>query len=233
MSMKPGCRVDVVHHIVCRHQVEVEVWPPRAELYFGDERWTDLVNTQIRFEATVINSDRGVQWHVHDATGGPGAGSIDATGLYQAPPKGGLKSGHTDVVVATSIEDPLRKAYAWITLVGEGPLKAPDARIEIRPKRVNLYYDSMRDNAYIDDSNKMQLFRADVWNSADETVEWLVNGALQPAQPLVVPQGFLYKAPSLGSDMVAVLVRARIKSKPDVYDEAQVVLLNYDWPGLH
>jgi hypothetical protein len=231
--VKPGCRVDVIHHITCRHQVEVEVSPPRAELYFGDERWTDVIDTQVRFEVTIFNSDRGVQWQVYDAAGGPGAGSIDANGLYQAPPKGSLKSGHTDVVVATSIEDPLRKAYAWVTVIGQGPLPAPQPRIEIWPRRANVYYADWHDNAYIDDSNKMQLFRATIWHSADQTVEWLVNGSLQLAQPHVVPQGFLYEAPSAGGDMQPALVRARIKSNPGVFDEAQVVLLNYVWPGLH
>jgi hypothetical protein len=244
--MRPGCRVDVIHHIACRHQIEVEVWPPRIDLYFADERMrvdhkgalvereVDPIDTQVRFEATVINSDRGVRWQVFDAAGGPGAGSIDATGLYQAPAKGGWATGHTDVVVATSVEDPLRKAYAWVTLLGDGPLKAPDARIEIWPKRVNLYYDAgAHDNAYIDDSNKMRLFRADIWHSDDRNVEWLVNGAVQPAPSLAMPQSFLYTSPSMGSDMVLVLVRARIKSNPGVFDEAQVILRNYDWPGLH
>lgn len=227
--MKPGCRIDVIHHITCRHQVEVEVAPPRAELYFGDERWTDLIDTQIRFEATVFNSDLGVRWQVYDAAGGPGTGTIDATGLYQAPPKGGLKSGHTDVVVATSIEDPLRKAYAWVTLIGEGPLPAPEPRIEIWPKRANVYY---LGTAYIDQSNKIQLFRANVWHSDDETVEWLVDGVIQPAQPPVMPRAFLYEAPLASSTSLPskpVIVRARIKSNWDVYDEAQVVLLDYIW----
>lgn len=231
-SPKSGSRVDVVHYITCRHQVEVEVSPPRAELYFGDERWTDPINTQIRFEATVFNSGLGVHWQVYDATGGAGAGTIDATGLYQAPAKDGLKGGHTEVVVATSIENPLRKAYAWITLIGEGPLPVPQPRIEIWPKRVNLYYLGTHDNAYIDDSNKLQLFQASIWNSNDKMVEWLVNGVLQAAQPLVVPQGFLYEAPYSGTDKQPMTVLGRIASNHGVYDESQVVLLNYVWPGL-
>jgi hypothetical protein len=230
---KPGPCVDVIHHIECRHRIEVEVSPPRAELYFADERWTDRIDTQIRFEATVFNSDRGVHWQVYAADGGTGAGSIDATGLYRAPAKGSLTSGHTDVVVATSVEDPLRKAYAWVTVVGEGPLPTPQPRIEIWPKRASLYYGGWYDNAYIDDSNKQQLFRATLWHSADQTVEWLVDGSLQLAQPNVMAQSFVYEAPGSGPDQQPKIVRVRIKSNPGVYDEAQLVLLNYVWPGLH
>jgi len=230
---KPGPCVDVIHHVTCRHQVEVEVSPPRAELYFADERWTDPLDSQMRFEATVFNSDRGVHWQVFSASGGAGAGSIDAGGHYQAPAKGGLASGHTDVIVATSLEDPLRKAYAWVTVVGVGPLPAPQPRIEIWPKRVNLYYGDWYDNAYIDDSNKLQLFRASVWHSSDPSVEWLVNGSLQLAQPNVMAAAFLYEAPGSGPDRQPVIVTGRIKSTPSVYDQAEVVLLNYVWPGLH
>lgn len=230
-SSQSGCRVDVIHHVTCRHQVEVEVSPPRAELYFGDERWIDPINTQIRFEATVFNSGLGVHWQVYDVAGGTGAGAIDATGRYQAPAKGSLTNGHTDVVVATSVEDPLRKAYAWVTLVGEGPLPVPLPRIEIWPKRVNLYYQSGMDNDYIDDSNKMQLFRATIWNSS-QAVNWQVfagAGSIDATTGLYLAHD---PAPSPGTDMQQVIVRANLTGTPGVYDEAQVVLLNYDWPSL-
>ena len=45
---------------------------------------------------------------------------FDPTGLYRAPDKGTLPTGTTDVVVATARADPLRKAFAWVTLVGLG-----------------------------------------------------------------------------------------------------------------
>lgn len=225
--MRGGCRVDVIHHVVCQHQVEVEVSPPRAELYFGDERWTDPINTQIRFEATVFNSGLGVHWQVYDAGGGPGVGTIDATGLYHAPAKGSLASGYTEIVVATSVEDPMRKAYAWITLVGEGPLPAPQPRIEIWPKRVYLYYAASHDNAYIDQSNKIQLFQAAIWNSAIDSVTWEVHSGAG-----IIDTNGLYRTPSSGIDHQVVIVRGHIGST-SVYDDAKIVLLNYDWPGLH
>ena len=225
--MSPSYKVDVIHHLTCQHQVEVEVWPPRMELYFRDEPWTDPLNTQLRFEATVLNSGHGVRWEVYDAEGGPGAGSIDATGLYQAPDKGSLLNGHTDVIVASSVQDPLRKAYAWITLLGKGPLKPPAARIEIRPGRINLYYRNGHDNAYIDDSNKLQLFQAEIWNSAIQAVTWQV----QSGAGSIAADG-LYTVPDTGSDHQVVVIRGYIGATGD-FDEAQIVLLNYDWPGLH
>lgn len=225
--MSPGYKVDVIHHLTCQHQVEVEVLPPRMELYFKDEPWTDLLNTQIRFEATVLNSGKGVHWQVYAASGGPGAGSIDATGLYQAPDKGSVLNGHTDIVVATSVEDPLRKAYAWVTLLGQGPLIPEVARIEIWPRRINLYCWAGADNSYIDDSNKLQLFQAEIWNSSIQTVTWHIQSG-----PGFIYSDGLYMAPTSGSSGQVVVVRGTIGAA-GAYDEAQIVLLNYDWPGLH
>lgn len=233
--MRPGFGVDVVHHITCRHQVEVEVWPPRVELYFaderqyGDQRELDPFDAQVRFEATVVNSGRGVTWQVFDATGGPGAGTIDATGLYLAPAKGSWHGGHTDVVVATSVENPLRKAYAWVTLLGHGPLALPDPRIEIWPRRVDLYYtqsSALVHNNYIDDSNKVQLFQARIWHSTVQNVTWQIASG-----PGTIGANGLYVAPNSGSDHQVAVVRGYIGATA-AYDEARIVLRNYVWPGL-
>lgn len=219
---------DVIHHVICRHQVEVQVWPARAELNFKDEKWVNPINTQIRFEATVYNSTAGVTWEILDLAGDPGAGAIDASGRYQAPVKGSLPSGVTDIVVATAIEDPLRKAFAWVTLLGEGPEPMPQPSIEVWPRWATLYYPQGHHNAYIDDSNKMQLFRATLRHSATAEVEWLVDGALQGG---LNEPWFLYQASGAGGTK-QVTVRGRIKSQPAVHDEARVILLNYNWPGL-
>jgi hypothetical protein len=219
--------VEVIHRITCRHSVEVEIFPARATLYWQDERWIDPINTQIRFEAIVYNAEGGVLWQVLAPDGSPGAGTIDQTGLYQAPDKGALPSGTTDVIVATARADPLRKASAWMTLVGLGPAPAPQPKIEIWPKRNALYYQSGADNSYIDTTNKQLLFRAFVSDSTDQQVRWLVNGA---------PQGgtepfFLYSAPNTGGATL-VTVTAQIASLPAVQDDAKVALENYSWPGL-
>lgn len=230
-----GCVTDVVHHVVLRHQVEVEVRPARAEVNFHDEAAVNPINTQIRFEATLYNVTRGgVSWEVRDPAGNPGAGSIDATGLYEAPPKGALASGHTDVVVATSVEDPLRKAFAWVTLIGDGPAPVPEPRIDISPKSVYLYYPQDRPaspdrNEFIDESNTMQVFRATLRDSLTSEVEWLVDGVLKAnAQPTSL---FKYEVTGSGSTKV-VVVTARIKARPDVKDEAKVVQINYTWPKM-
>ena len=220
----------VVHHMLCRHQVEVAVQPPRAELYFRDERWIDPIDTQLRFEAVVYNSDRGATWPVLAPDGGPGRGTIDATGLYQAPDKGALDSGTTDVVVATARADPLRKAFAWVTLVGLGPLPAPPPRIEIWPKLVTLYYRNNDNNDYIDDSNKLWVFRAFPRHAANPTVQWsATTGTVTPGSP---DTGWCtYSTPGSGSVSEAI-VTAKLASDPSITDDARVVLLNYIWPGL-
>lgn len=228
------CVTDVIHHVACRHQVEVEVWPARAEVYYRDDRAVNPINTQVRFEATLYNATYGgVNWEVRDLGGGAGAGSIDASGLYRAPLKGSLPSGFTDVVVATAAEDPLRKAYAWVTLVGDGPAPAPQPTILIWPKSLYLYYpgnSSANDrNEFIDWSNTMQVFRATLADSPTSEVEWLVDGVLKP-NPLP-SELFRYEVTGAGSTKI-VVVTARIKAQPSIKDEAKVVQINYTWPKM-
>jgi hypothetical protein len=220
-------RLEIVHDMVCRHRVEVEIQPPRAQLYFADERYIDPIDTQARFEAVVYNADGGVRWQVRAPDGGPGAGTIDATGRYRAPNKGTLASGATDIVTATANDDPLRVAFAWVTLVGLGPLPAVTPQIDISPARVTLYYQSGEDNAYISDCNKLRLFQATLFDSADTAVLWLVNGVAQPG----TDPWFLYRAPNTGAT-AEVTVTARIASLPTVTTDARIVLLNYFWPAL-
>jgi hypothetical protein len=229
MRPPPPCAESfrIIHHGVCRHRVEVEVRPAEAELYFHDERWIDPIDTQIRFEAVVYNADTGATWQVLAPGGGPGAGTIDATGLYQAPDKGTLPSGTTDIVVATARADPLRKAFAFVTLVGEGPLPAPQPTIEIWPKRRTLYYATGDDNAYIDDRNKRQLFRACPRNNPGAGVTWLVDGAVQSGTDV----WFLYVPPASGGTALHT-VTAQIPAMPAIADAAKVTILNYVWPGL-
>ncbi|MGR4865692.1 hypothetical protein [Caulobacter sp. LARHSG274] len=226
----PGRRHEVVtdvrRQIVCRHQVEIEVWPPRAEVHFRDDWTANPATAQVRFEAQVYNSAQGHTWEVRDIDGGPGQGTIDASGLYRAPPKGVLASGATELVVATSREHPLRKAFAWVTLVGLGPRPVQAAEVAVFPRRVNLYYRNGANNNLIDDCNKQRQFEATVFNTGVQ-VEWLVNGVLQG----VVGPWFLYQAPASGGAAV-VTVRARLLGDPGVFADAKVSQLNYDWPGV-
>ncbi|MDA8051272.1 MAG: hypothetical protein M0002_14935 [Rhodospirillales bacterium] len=212
---------------VWRHRVEVEIRPAEAELYFRDERWTDRANTEIRFRALVCNADTGVNFAVIAPDGSPGAGTIDQTGLYRAPDKGLFASGTTDLVVATARADPLRKAFAFVTLIGVGPLPVPAPTIELWPKSRTLYYASGDDNAYIDERNKMQLFRAFPRNSPATGVIWLVDGAVQGGSEV----WFLYRPPPSGGT-AEHSVTVQIPGMPQVADTAKVIVLNYVWPGL-
>jgi hypothetical protein len=223
-----GGATHVVHHVVCQHRVEVEVRPARAEVAFQDERFANPADTQVRFEAVVYNAAMPhVLWEVWGPAGQPGLGSIDPTGVYRAPPKGGLPSGYTEVVVATAAEDRLRKASAWVTLVGEGPAPAPTPRIAIRPKRAHLYYRQGQHNAFIDPSNTMQLFQARLWDSPASMVEWSVDGV--PAA--TTDEWFLFEPAAASGPGDELTVTARIQGQA-VQDQAKVLLINYFWPGM-
>jgi hypothetical protein len=210
--------------VVCRHQVEIEVWPPRVEVHFNDDWTANPIDTQTRFEATVYNSDQGYLWEVRALDGSPGQGTIDASGLYRAPTKGALPNGFTEIIVATAREDRLRKAYAWVTLVGFGPEPVTAPTVDIWPKRVNLYYRQGANNNYMDDSNKVRQFGAILRDSTD-SIEWLVNGASSGSGPW-----FLYQTPNTGGTNT-VTIRARLQTQHSIFDEAKVLLLNYSWPG--
>ena len=225
-----GPAIEVVHHVERRHRAEVEVWPPRADVTFADERAASPANTCVRFEATVFNArNTAVRWEVQDPGGGPGAGTIDGTGLYSAPAFAAGLDGHTDVVVATLVEDPLRKAYAWVTLTGDGPWPVRVATVELRPKTVTIYYPTGSDNAFIDVSNTMQLFRARLRDAPPQPLEWRVDGGVQAGE---TGETFLYRLLGPGATK-QVTVEVRAPGLPGVADSAKVMQLNYVWPGLH
>ncbi len=94
-----------------------------------------------------------------------------------------------------------------------GPAPAPV--IEIWPKRATLCYGQGDHNAYIDDSNKMQLFEARLSHTTGSAVEWLVDGVLQAG----TAPTFLYMMPNLGGTHLAT-VRARVQAQPGVFDDA-------------
>ncbi len=229
----------IVHDVVCQHRIEIEVWPPEAEVYFQDEAHVDPVNTQVRFHAVVYNArSSGVLWEVQGVDGGPGAGAIDPTGLYTAPPKAGLAHGTTDIVVASAADDPLRKAFGRVTLIGYGPEPPPKPGLEIFPKQAYVYYRSNRPassdhNEFIDVSNKGQLFRALIRRSDSTEVEWFVDtgGGYGPPVGQLEPW-YLYEVPGSGSDGQEVKIKAQLKDHPGVYDEAKIILINYAWPGI-
>jgi hypothetical protein len=216
--------------MVCQHQVEIEVWPASAEVYFRDERYANPVNTQARFEAAVYNAPNcEVKWEVRALDGSPGQGQVDATGLYTAPDKDGLNSGLTEIVVATATADPTRQAFAYVTLVGRGPEPPTPAILLILPQRVNLYYRQGGDSDWIDDSNKVQVFRAVVRNSSS-SLNWFVGASAVP-EAEHGPLFYFEPAASSGPDTF-IPIRAQLATDATVQSEAKVVLVNYNWPGI-
>ncbi len=219
------------HTHICQHQMEIEVWPPEAEVYFLDERFVDPVNTQVRFNAEVYNSPSvEVIWSVTDINGGKGAGTIDSTGLYLAPKKVDASPpyphGLTDIIVATIKDDPMRCAYAKVVLIGYGPEPIPVPSVEVYPRVASLYYVNGADNDYIDPSNKIQQFRTIVRNSWITEVEWKKLSG--PGD--LDPDSGIFKAPQNGPSRAVAIISANIKGNPSITGEATVILLNYNWP---
>jgi hypothetical protein len=237
---RPSCGPRVIHHVVCQHQVEVEVWPSVAEVYFKDERFVHPVNTQVQFEASVYNAPTNrVTWQVTDLNGAPGPGNIDAAGLYTAPLKGAIQNGFTVLVVATSVDDPFRKAYAKIALIGHGPEPKPVPRLEIYPKDAYLYYPDGHHNEHIDDTNTKRLFEARIRDTALTEVEWLVDatpgspGGVSPRDGVAGKYDDRYLHEVTGAGMFTkVEVIARLRQNTSVRDTAMVFVHNYDWPGI-
>lgn len=226
----------IIRHIICQHQIEVEIWPSSAEVYFRDEKFVDPVNTQVRFDATVYNSktDR-VDWQVYNFLGEPGYGEIDANGVYTAPNKGSIENGTTEIVVATSAQDSLRKAYAFITLIGFGPEKKPDAKVEIYPKTVNLYYQDPV--VYMDNSNTKQLFRVVVRNHANQNLHWSVLPDPPGFSPFTVTEdadnaACLVQLNYSGANLNWIDVRAELADDSHVYDVAKIIPIKYYWPPV-
>ena len=220
--------MEMIRHIICQHRIEVEVWPALAEVYFQDERFVNPVNTKVQFEAAVYNAPTSrLTWKVNALDGGPPAGSIDAAGLYIAPLKDSLPYGLTELVTATALDDPLRQAQARVCVIGLGPEPPPKPKVELYPRRIDLYYRKYHDNTYMDLSNTMQLFRSRLFNADASQIEWLVNGAWAADGA-----EFMYKPAADSGSPATVNVTVRLKTDHSIMDWATVSLLNYDWPGI-
>ncbi len=224
------CPASTPHYHVCRRQIEVEVYPPNAEVYFADERHIDPVNTQIRFTASVYNANNNnVNWQLTKLDGSPGLGSIDNSGLYLAPQKGVIPHGTTVLVIATVKSDPTRRAYAKITLIGEGPEPTPVAKLEIYPWLSHLYYQAGAGfhNHYMDHSNKHQQFRSLISNTTLSDITWNTTSG-----PGVINNNGFYTAPGNGFSSTTVDITAQLTHDNSVKCEARIILLNYFWPGI-
>ncbi len=226
----PCCPAEFSRWLICQHQVEIEIWPASAEVYFLDERFCDPANTQVRFEAAVCNApDAQVLWAVRAADGGAGRGSIDSTGLYTAPVKNGLPSPCMEIVTASAKADPLRRAYAQVTLIGKGPPDPPPITLLLLPKRSCLYYRNGVNTGFIDASNKQQVFRALLTNAAPP-LTWAING---PGTLVASNTDLcLYQAPDSGNDGEEVIITVTLQTDVTVHDQAEIALVNYSWSGI-
>ncbi len=221
---------SVKQTVRCEHQVEIELWPPNAEAYFANERYADPATAQVRFDATVYNAPTSrIRWDVRDASGNLGKGTIDNTGVYHAPPKtAGMDSGMTEIVCATAVDDPLRKAFAYVTIVGRGPAPAPIPTILILPKTTEVFYPGTEyHNEYMDPSKTVQRFEAIITKTTDRQVIWKFNTVEQVGHTL---PWINYRAIGPGGTAF-VKVTATLKNHPSVHDEAELVVTNYVWPG--
>jgi hypothetical protein len=243
-SNHPFIRPVFHHRIECTHQVEIELWPAVAEAYFLDERYSDPAAAQIRFDAVVYNSpSRGVRWEVQTLSGGPGLGTIDTSGLYTAPKWKADLGGTTEIVVATAADDPLRKAFARVTLLGRGPEAAPDPRLELFPRHCCLYVQETNGdgddcNGYIDASNKRQLFRVEIFKApapSDSVLVWKVTLGASTTQVASGVDWYLYRAPNAISapTLATVTVELQRVSNHAVIasDAATVLLVDYRGPN--
>ena len=131
-------------------------------------------------------------------------------------------------MVATSIDDPFRKAYAQVTLVGRDPEPVIPI-IEIFPRQIYLYYPLGHNNDYIDESNKMQLFRTIMRNSSSSQVIWRRNGALIPGWD---KPWYLYKVGDWTDSGGTTSVKLSAELSSGETDEAVIIMINYDWPGI-
>jgi hypothetical protein len=211
----------------------VEIWPAAAEVYFADERCADPVTAQVRFEAVVYNSPTSrVIWEVRDLQGNPGKGWVDAAGVYHAPVKGALGNATTEIVSATAADDPLRKAFASVTLVGKGPAEPVVPTLLLLPKVATIFYPpnatTGKYNDYMNPASTEQVFQAVIGRTEDREVIWTINSVDQAGyfQPW-----YRYQATGSGSG-AQVPIKVRLKNHPEIVDTAWVHVINYNWPGI-
>jgi hypothetical protein len=210
----------------CSPSVEIEIFPPHAEVHFRDERYCDPACTQMRFFTILHQSFRSsVNWRVIDEYGYPGKGSVDANGLYRAPDKGSLANGTTEFIVVSVKGYPFIQARATITLVGEGPEPKPVPKVTIFPKTVNLY----KSDEYMDNSNSQQTFRADVFNTDSTSIIWKKNNTIISG----AGNGMHYTYFFNDHDYIGVpiLISAHLQQDTSVFASAVITPLHYSWPA--
>ncbi len=128
---------------------------------------------QEQFSATVTGtSNTSVNWSVDGTSGGTSTlGTVDGTGLYQAPAQSG-----THVVTATSVADSTKSASATVTVKGNVSITPATATIE---------------------ASATEQFSATVQGQGGSTVNWSVDGVAGGNSTVgTINSSGLYTAPS-------------------------------------
>lgn len=164
--------------------VSVAIRPPTA---------TVPLDGRQQFTADVSGTaNTAVTWSVQEGAAG---GSVDETGLYNAPDVAGVYH-----VVATSVADPTKSAVATVTV----PIE-----ISIEPPSAALTFGSR------------QQFTATVQGTSNTGVFWSVSGP-PTLNPGTVDSTGLYTAP--GNDSGTFVVRATSQADPSRFAEATVTV---------
>ncbi len=166
-------------------------------------------------------------WRVHALDGGPGAGVIDETGLYIAPAKGSLPYGFTEIVSATSVDDPFRRAYAQVVVVGLGPKPPPPPRVEVFPKWVKLYHVDGHHNLYIDKATRNSFSEHLLFHADPSQLVWKKDGTQVGTGP-----EYLYQVTNADKFEHEIDITVELSTTAGVKDHARVSLLDYLWPGI-
>ncbi len=150
------------------------------------------------FTATVLGSENTmVTWSVD-----PASGTIDASGLYTAPPA--IATTQTVWVKATSVADPTKFATSPVTLVADPVIVI----VNVSPGNAAL------------SANQTQHFTATVLGSENTAVTWSV----QPASGTIDASG-LYTAPAAIATTQTVWIRATSVADPTKFATSPVTLV--------
>jgi Concanavalin A-like lectin/glucanases superfamily/Domain of unknown function (DUF2341)/NHL repeat len=167
--------------------VSLSISPLTATLYEGQAQ---------QFSARVTNtSNTAVTWSI----GAGGAGSIDASGLYTAPPA--VPAQQTVTLTATSQANAAVSASATVTLL-------PPVSVSVSPSAVTL------------SAGQAQQFTATVANTSNTAVAWSIS----PAGTGTLSSAGLYSAPASVTSQQTVTITATSQADTTRSTSATVTL---------
>jgi uncharacterized protein (DUF1800 family) len=125
----PGAAASSAKNITVMAPVKVTISPSTATVRAGDSK---------DFNAGTQNAvDHSVKWYVNGVEGGDAAhGTIDANGLYQAPPA--LPTPASVTITVASVTDPTSKAASTVSLLNPLPVITSVAPVSVAYGSVSL-----------------------------------------------------------------------------------------------